>query len=112
MSDDVRVHVDNGLRHLTAGHRTETERVRDNQLAQFHSLQAKLDGLLQKQNVMQADATRQACLQVRALLGQERDIYISEHWGPLFLEKARPILAQMAILEQELAIAGKAVSRQ
>jgi len=71
--------------------------------AQLQSLRVKLDSQLLVNNLMKVDAARQACAQLDAMSTEQRQQYITEKWGPLYMERAVPLLLQIEQTEAALA---------
>ena len=68
----------------------------------WKDLRNRLDIILMTNNVMKTNELRQKCLAMDGMSITERRAHILEHWGPLYLEKAQPLLQQLEILEQNI----------
>ena len=84
-------------------HRTEEEIQLDQIAIQLGTFRTKLDSLLVSNNLIKSDETRQHCVELITMKPDKREEHISQIWGPLYLEKAQPLLIQIQKLEEQLA---------
>jgi len=84
-------------------HRTEEEIYRDQVTIQLGNFRGKLDSILLSNNLIKSDETRKHCIDMTTMEPGKREEYISQIWGPLYLEKAKPLLIQIQQLEEQLA---------
>lgn len=68
----------------------------------WKELRNKLDIMLLSNNVMKTNETTIACKALDNMSHEERIKYITSTWGPLYAEKATPILLQLQHLEKLL----------
>jgi hypothetical protein len=77
-----------------------TANAQDNELArQWHNVRNQVDVLLMGKGLKTAEL-RQQCLALNELTSQEREDYILQHWGPVYLQKAAPLLGQLDHIEK------------
>jgi hypothetical protein len=62
-------------------------------------LRSKLDSILMSNNVMKTNETINACKKIDQLSYEERLEHIASNWGPMYAEKAKPILIQLRQIE-------------
>lgn len=86
-------------RHVTP--RTPTAAQRQSELLsqQWRDLRNKLDSLLRANNIMTSNEARQACAALDGMTITERRAHIEKFWGPLYVDKAAPVLHQLELLE-------------
>lgn len=84
-------------------HRTEEEIQTDQIASQLGIFRGKLDSILLSNNLIKSDETRKHCVEMVAMESDKRDEHILQIWGPLYLEKAKPLLMQIEKLEEQLA---------
>ena len=84
-------------------HRTEEEIQMDQIVSQLGIFRGKLDSILLSNNLIKSDETREHCVEMIAMESDKRDKHILQIWGPLYLEKAKPLLIQIEQLEKQLA---------
>ena len=84
-------------------HRTEEEIQRDQVATQLGNFRGKLDSILLSNNLIKSDETRKHCVEMTTMEPGKREEYILQIWGPLYLEKAKPLLMQIQQLEGQLA---------
>jgi hypothetical protein len=70
---------------------------------QWRELRNKLDTLLLSTNVMKTNEIRQECLKLDTMDTEQRRVHIKQRWGPVYLERAEPMLIQLEALEKHIA---------
>ena len=69
------------------------------QTDQWRSFRNKLDSLLMSGKILKTDQVQAACNQLDAMNYTERLDYITKIWGPMYAQKAEPLLHQLQVLE-------------
>lgn len=70
--------------------------------ASWRALRNRLDSMLTSTNVLKTNDAMRSCRALDSMLTEEREKTILSNWGPSYLEKARPILLQLEILEKKI----------
>lgn len=73
--------------------------------ASWRSLRNKLDSMLLATNVLKSNETMRGCRAIDTLSPEERIQHILTNWGPQYLERAKPILIQLEMLEKKIEAA-------
>lgn len=73
---------------------------------QWRSFRNKLDSLLMSGKVLKTDQVQTACGKIDAMSHDERLEYIAKTWGPMYAQKAEPLLHQLHVLEMSAEAAG------
>lgn len=73
---------------------------------QWKEIRNRIDAALMSNNVMKTNEVRTKCFALDQMTPDARIAYITEHWGPLYLNKVTPLLQQLATIEQQLLKAG------
>ncbi len=93
--------ISNGVDGLVAQVNGKASTPQNDQLArQWRTLRNKLDSLLMVNNVLKGTELRQRCLALDSMTPEQRETHIQEQWGPLYLQKAVPLLQQISTLER------------
>jgi len=71
--------------------------------SQWRDLRNKLDTLLLSTNVLKTNDVRLLCHQMDTMGIEERRDHIRSNWGPIYLDRAEPILIQLQALEGHIA---------
>jgi len=95
MSKDIHTGIDKTLEALD-------KRRTDELNASWRDLRNKLDSMLLATNVLKSNDAMQACRVLDVMTTEEREHHILGNWGPQYLEKARPILIQLEVLEKRI----------
>lgn len=66
---------------------------------QWRSMRNRLDSLLLTTKILKTDEVQAACAKLDAMSLEERYDYIAKIWGPMYAEKAGPLLQQLQVLE-------------
>ncbi len=74
----------------------------EQQLHSWRDLRNKLDSLLLSTNVLTTNEAKQKCLEIDTMTDEKRREFIAANWGPLYLQKAEPLLHQLNILEIQI----------
>lgn len=69
--------------------------------ATWRDLRNKLDSMLLSTNILKTNECKRACAVLDSMTTEERSEHISQTWGPLYLEKAQPILIQLESVERQ-----------
>lgn len=69
---------------------------------QWRDFRNKIDSILLTTNTLKSTEIRQKCLALDSMSQAERERHITEHWGPLYLNKVSPLLAQILTLEEKI----------
>lgn len=80
------------------------EREEEQSQMQWRDIRNKLDSLLLSTNVLKSDEARRKCLEIDNMEPESRREYISTNWGPNMLNKVDPLLYQLSVLENSLAV--------
>lgn len=67
----------------------------------WRALRNRLDSMLISTNVLKTNETLSACRAMDNMSTAEREQHILKNWGPAYLERAKPILIQLQILENK-----------
>lgn len=85
---------------ISSGVKSIVEKLSENnKLKQWRLLRTQLDNILIVNNLMSSDETRAKCAAIDQLSLEDRKSYISNTWGPNYLERAMPMLLQLKLLE-------------
>lgn len=71
--------------------------------ASWRSIRNRLDSMLMSTNVLKTNDAMQSCRALDTMSTEERQNHIQGNWGPMYLDKARPILIQLEMLEKKIA---------
>lgn len=94
-----------GIEHLAAQKRANEKQ--NAQLSkQWKDIRNRIDAILMSNNAMKTTEMRMNCFALDQMTSEDRGNHISEHWGPLYLQRVTPLLQQLATLEQQLLKAG------
>jgi|6_EtaG_2_1085325.scaffolds.fasta_scaffold61230_2 hypothetical protein len=94
------VDIENGVEKAAAA---LEGRQRAEMSTQWRELRNKLDTMLLSTNVMKTNDVRQRCLELDGMTTEERRNHIRAFWGPIYLDRTDPILAQLQSLESNIA---------
>lgn len=70
---------------------------------QWRDIRNKIDSILLSTNILKTDEARKACINIDNMSHEQRQQFISERWGPAYLNKISHLLHQLAILENHLS---------
>lgn len=73
------------------------------QAKSWQDIRNKLDVLLTSNNILKGTELRQRCLALDGMTIEERRTHITTNWGPLYTQKAEPLLLQLESLERVIA---------
>jgi len=68
----------------------------------WRTMRSKLDCLLLATNVLKSNDAMRACRIIDTMTPDEREQHIATNWGPQYLEKARPMLIQIEMIERKI----------
>ena len=68
----------------------------------WRDLRNKLDSLLIGTNVLKGDAARKNCQLLDGMTTDERISHITLNWGQNYTERARPLIHQLEVVENEI----------
>ncbi len=94
-----------GIEHLAAQKRA-SEKHSVQLSKQWKEIRNRIDATLMANNVMKTNDVRAKCFAIDQMTPEARIAYITENWGPLYLQRVTPLLQQLANLEQQLLRAG------
>ncbi len=67
---------------------------------QWHELRNKVDVILLSNNISKTDKDKSDIRKLDSMSHEERQQYICNNWGPMYLDRCMPILIQINILEK------------
>lgn len=68
----------------------------------WKEIRNKIDAVLMSNNVMKSTEVREKCFALDQMNNEARITYITEQWGPLYLQKVTPLLQQLHTIEQQM----------
>jgi len=71
--------------------------------ASWRAMRNKLDSILLATNVLKSNDAMRGCRALDTMSQEERSQHILDNWGPLYLEKATPMLLQLVALEKNIS---------
>lgn len=95
MAKDIRTGIDKTLEVLN---RQQVDELN----ASWRDLRNKLDSMLLGTNVLKTNDAMRACRLIDTMTPEERVQHISANWGPAYLERAKPILVQLEMIEKRI----------
>lgn len=95
MAKEIATGIDNIVQHMN-------EKQDEQSQMQWRDLRNKIDSLLLSTNVIKSDETRKKCLELDTMASDDRETFIKQTWGPNYLERVRPLLHQLKVLENRL----------
>jgi hypothetical protein len=95
--------ISNGIDRMVSQRKSDNQRHTEQLAKQWKELRNRLDTVLMTNNVLKGNDLRQRCLAMDQMTFLERQAHITEHWGPMYLNKVLPILQQLETLEAIIA---------
>jgi hypothetical protein len=95
MSKDIQTGINKTIEALN---RRQTDELN----AGWRDLRNKLDSMLLATNVLKSNDAMRSCRALDTMTSQERSEHILRNWGPQYLEKAKPILIQLEMVEKRI----------
>jgi hypothetical protein len=92
--------IQNGVEQLAE---SMSRTMADDQARQWREIRGKIDSILLSTTTLKTDEVRRNCQELDSMSSADRSTYISQRWGPAFLNKVEPLLQQLAVIEDKMA---------
>jgi hypothetical protein len=94
--------IHTGIEKMVKGVKPAVQKQAEQLARQWQEIKNRLDIILVSNNVLKGTALRQKCLALDGMSYEERQQFIQEQWGPLYLQKTMPLLQQLDTLERAI----------
>lgn len=92
--------IENGLDKLQR-HSSISKQI-DQQSKQWKEFKNKIDSILLSNKNMNSNELRLKCVELDVMNTEQRKTFIMQNWGPLYLNKAFPLIQQLEMLENQI----------
>ncbi len=79
-----------------------TVKVSEQLSKQWKEIRNRIDVVLMSNNILKTNETRAKCLELDGMNHNGRIEHIKINWGPLYLNRAQPLLDQLKTIEDQL----------